>query len=315
MHFDDSFFEGEERDGFYISPMVKRAWACELDILEVISRICRKYQIKWFADSGTLLGAVRHHGFIPWDDDIDIAMLRPDYEKFLRYAPRELPKGWRLANGRQDKNPSDAILQVNNSAKLSTDPNHLKKNHGFPYIAGVDIFVIDRIPDDPEELESFTELATMAYHAFLEAGREKLVNECDELVQRETHQLAEVCGYEFDLESPIKPQLLDLADHIAAMYYDADTKWMTSVPHYCVNRGILLPSEAYMGNDRFDFEMTNLPVPKGYDDILRVWFGPDYMTPINRRSSHDYPYFAHWEKDLREEYEKHGVPFPEEFQI
>ncbi len=78
MHFDESFFEGEERNGFYISPIMKRAWAVELDILEVISKICRKYQIRWFAESGTMLGAVRHNGFIPWDDDIDISMLRPD---------------------------------------------------------------------------------------------------------------------------------------------------------------------------------------------------------------------------------------------
>ncbi|MBQ9334677.1 MAG: LicD family protein [Lachnospiraceae bacterium] len=315
MHFEDSFFEGEERDGFYISPMVKRAWACELDILEVISRICRKYQIKWFADSGTLLGAVRHQGFIPWDDDIDIAMLRPDYEKFLRYAPRELPKGWRLANGRQDKNPSDAILQVNNSTKLSTDPNHLKKNHGFPYIAGVDIFVIDRIPDDPEEEASFIELTTMAFHAFKEAGREMLIDECDELVQKETRELAEVCGYDFDYDAPIKPQLLKLADRISSIYYDADTERMANIPYYCVNQQRQFSAAAYAKAERFDFDMTNIPVPVGYDEVLRVWFGDDYMTPINAGSSHDYPYFIHWEEDLREEYEKHGVPFPDEFKV
>ena len=315
MYFEEKFFGGEERDGFYIRPMVKRCWAVELDILEVISRICRKYDIKWFAESGTMLGAVRHQGFIPWDDDIDISMLRPDYEKFLRYAPKELPKGWRLANGRQDKNPSDAILQVNNTSILCTSPDYLKKNHGFPYIAGVDIFVIDRLPDDPEEEASFIELATIAYHAFLEAGREMLVEDCDELVRNETYQLAEVCGYNFDYALPIKPQLLNLADHISAMYYDADTARMTMVPYYCTNRSRVFSSDAYMGSVRFDFEMTSLPVPQGYEELLNVWFGPDYMTPKNVRSSHDYPYFAHYEQELREEYEKHGVAFPGEFSV
>ncbi len=314
MHFDESYFEGEERDGFYVRPMIKRAWAVELDILEVISRICRKYKIKWFADSGTLLGAVRHQGFIPWDDDIDIAMLRPDYEKFLRYAPKELPKGWRLANGRQDKNPTEAILQVNNTSILSTDPKHLEKYHGFPYIAGVDIFVIDRIPDDPEEKASFMELATISHHAFKEAEVGLKVEECSELVRDETYQLAEVCKYGFDYDAPIKPQLLDLADHIFAMYYDADTTKMTIVPYHCIYPDLIFDSDDFKTTARFDFEMTSIPVPVGYDHVLRTWYGDDYMTP-RRTTPHGYPYFGHYEQELRDEYAKHGVDFPEEFVV
>ena len=315
MTFDDSFFEGEERLGFYIRPMIKRAWAIELDILEVISGICRKYNIRWFAEAGTMLGAVRHNGFIPWDDDIDIAMLRPDYEKFMKVAKKELPKGWRLANGRQDNNPSDAILQICNSYEVNTDPEFLKKNHGCPYIIGVDIFVIDRIPDDPEEEASFRELATVSYHAFKEAGIGQFIDECDELVQSETRQLAEVCGYDFDYTKPIKPQLLVLADHVSAMYYDAPTSRMSIIPYYCVYKKLWWSSEAYMGVKRFDFEMTSIPVPQGFDEVLREWFGDDYMTPQRRGAGHDYPYFRRYEDPLRAEYERRGLTFPEEFVI
>ena len=79
-----SFFEDEVRDGFYIPTAVKQAWNAGLDILEEIDRICRKHGIEYFAAWGTLIAAIRHGGFIPWDDDMDICMKRQDYEKFKK---------------------------------------------------------------------------------------------------------------------------------------------------------------------------------------------------------------------------------------
>ena len=61
----------------------------ELDLLEKFISVCKKYNIMYYADAGTLLGAVRHKGFIPWDDDIDLALLWPDYQKLMEVAPRE----------------------------------------------------------------------------------------------------------------------------------------------------------------------------------------------------------------------------------
>ena len=82
LEFEPSFFEPETRNSFYIEPMMKNAWAAQLELLDLIGEICRTYDIKYFVDWGTLLGAVRHHGYIPWDDDADIGMLRGDYIRF-----------------------------------------------------------------------------------------------------------------------------------------------------------------------------------------------------------------------------------------
>lgn len=70
---------------------MSRVHEANLTILKEIDRICRKYNIRYMLDAGTLIGAVRHKGFIPWDDDADVAFTRNQYEAFMKVAPRELP--------------------------------------------------------------------------------------------------------------------------------------------------------------------------------------------------------------------------------
>ena len=91
LEFSAEFFLDEVREGFYISSIMKRYWAAQLTVLAEIDKVCKKYDIPWYADCGTLLGGVRHGGFIPWDDDMDICMLRHDYIKFISVAKDELP--------------------------------------------------------------------------------------------------------------------------------------------------------------------------------------------------------------------------------
>ena len=84
---DRDFFREEERCGYLITEKMKRVWAVQLAMVDEVERICRKYGLRYFADSGTLIGAVRDRGYIPWDDDIDLAMLREDYDRFVKVAP------------------------------------------------------------------------------------------------------------------------------------------------------------------------------------------------------------------------------------
>ena len=89
MERDIDFFRDEVRNGFYIPTAIKQAWAAELEVLQVIDQICAKHGIEYFAEYGTLLGAVRHGGFVPWDDDLDICMMREDYNRFRAVADRK----------------------------------------------------------------------------------------------------------------------------------------------------------------------------------------------------------------------------------
>ena len=75
---------------------LKKLQRSELDILIAVAKLCDEHGLRWWLDSGTALGAIRHEGFIPWDDDIDIGMPRDDYDRFLKLAAEYLPEGFSL---------------------------------------------------------------------------------------------------------------------------------------------------------------------------------------------------------------------------
>jgi hypothetical protein len=73
-----------------VSSKMKRIWKVNMNLLAELDRVCNKYKIKYHVCYGTLLGAVRHKGFIPWDDDIDVFIMRDDYNRLLKVAPAEI---------------------------------------------------------------------------------------------------------------------------------------------------------------------------------------------------------------------------------
>lgn len=124
---------------------LKKIQQIELDILIEVDRICKKYEIEYFLDFGTLLGAVRHHGFIPWDDDIDIGMTRDNYEKFLKIASSELKEDYFLQNVHTEKETPFLYSKIrkNGTLYLQNSLKKLKIHHGI----FIDIFPYDYFPE------------------------------------------------------------------------------------------------------------------------------------------------------------------------
>ena len=146
------FFKDEIRNGFYIPTAIKQAWAADLDVLAEIDRICKKHDIKYFADWGTFLGAVRHGGYVPWDDDLDICMLRDDYIRFRSVADKELPAHFVIHDFERKENHWLFLSRVVNNSKMCFDLKYLDEHNNFPWLAGVDIFVKDYLfADDDKE--------------------------------------------------------------------------------------------------------------------------------------------------------------------
>lgn len=154
----EHFLEGELRNGYYVTPEIKKLWAVEIDILFQIKEICDRHNIKWFVEGGTLLGAVRHKGFIPWDDDIDIDMFREDYERFIFFAKQELKAPYFLQTHETDSLSMYGHAKVRNSQTMSMQvfehENQLDYNQGI----FVDIFPLDKAPDTLEEASRYADL-------------------------------------------------------------------------------------------------------------------------------------------------------------
>jgi lipopolysaccharide cholinephosphotransferase len=82
----EKFWDEEIRNDYLVSTEMKKVWAIEMDLYREVTRVLNKYNLRYFTDGGTTLGGVRHKGFIPWDDDLDICVPREDYEKLLQLA-------------------------------------------------------------------------------------------------------------------------------------------------------------------------------------------------------------------------------------
>lgn len=132
--------------------IIKTLHGCLLDVSLEIKRICEKYHISYFLIAGSLLGCVRHGGIIPWDDDVDIGMLREDYELFLEKCEGELRSPFKLVNSSKEKNyglPYSKIKIEGTEFREPFSPDDLDKG------IFVDIFPIDRMPDKrfPQQMQ------------------------------------------------------------------------------------------------------------------------------------------------------------------
>ena len=113
-----------------------------LEILKCVDQICRKHNLKYWLTCATLLGAVRHGGFVPWDDDLDIAMMRDDYLKLMDILPNELPEQFELQNDKTEKGYVYLYCKVrdnNSSIRETCDVNKRFKNQGL----FIDIFPME----------------------------------------------------------------------------------------------------------------------------------------------------------------------------
>jgi len=282
LTFSEDFFLGETRDGFYIEPMMKCAWAAQLEVLTVVGQICDRHGLAYFADWGTLLGAVRHKGFIPWDDDIDICMLRQDYDKLLAIAEKELPTEYRLISLDTWTDWDQTLVRIINSDTVSYEEERLQKFHGCPYAVGIDITPLDDLPEEPQ-LESYhTELFSTVYSC----GRLYAKEPAE--VEAILPDLEDLCNVQFDRNKSILNQLLKLADAIGKKYCDSHSPIITNIAIHSVTR-LILRREWFRERIYLPFENIKLPAPVGYDAVLTAMYG-DYMTPV-RTPTHDYPFY------------------------
>ncbi len=304
MQVTNSYYEDEVRDGFYVPGMMKRAWAAEIEVLEEIIRICKKHNIQYFADAGTLLGAIRHKGFIPWDDDLDICMVREEYNRFIKVAPKELPEKYDLVSIQTNEEYDQVFARVINRWTLSFDEEDLKKFHDFPFVVGVDVFPLDYIaPDEEEE-------ACRCHLVRIVSEIERIID--TELTKKEKEillaRIERECKVRINRKGNIKNQLLKLEERLCSMYREDEATEIAFMPVWAMTeRGNRFKKEYFKQSIEVDFENIKVAVPAMYDAVLRQKYG-DYMKLVHNWEFHEYPFY----KDQMEFMEKEvNVKYPE----
>lgn len=264
--FPDDFFKEEVRSEYTVTEKSKKVWAIEIDLLNNLLDVCKKYNIKVYAFAGTILGAVRHKGFIPWDDDIDVCMVRDDYERFLEVASKEFKYPYFLQTPLSDKECFFGCSRLRNSETTGfiTTLKSVSSNSGI----FIDIFVLDGFIEDTKlykkqlkEKELVEKLIT-AYHPEYVSNRFKKV-------------ISYVLKYTF-CKAVKYEKVVGWYNKILSRYNSVTNRLsILTSPDSFIQRYWCWKSDldevVYM-----DFENIKIPVPYNYEKMLTNMYG-NYM--------------------------------------
>lgn len=170
---------------------IQQVWAVEQEILDVVHEICIAHDLRYSLAYGTLIGAVRHKGFIPWDDDIDLMMPREDYEKLLVIWNQVAPDGYILQNTHTDSDFTQNFTKIrkNHTVFLQSEEECTRHYHKGIF---VDIFPGDRVPSEwlPQKTQYFACAVDLLYSRGYTSGSGGLIGKVEKIllkVPKEKH--------------------------------------------------------------------------------------------------------------------------------
>lgn len=250
----------------------------ELDILKQTVKICEENDLTYFVNYGTLLGAVRHKGFIPWDDDIDIVMPRPDYNRFLEIAEKKLIPPYQLHTATNGKGSYGYYY-----ARVENTVVKLQKSATFNKTvipAWVDVFPLDGVPDDEQALRRWIKKCEMrkimfaASNAHYTAATEEFKKKRSPLKSKMRNVFLKL---RLDRLISTKWAWKRLDKAVTEYDYNASGRIMNAMCFYGRNKE-LFSKEVFGKGTQLPFEDFTVNAPENYDFVLTQIYG-DYMTP------------------------------------
>ena len=252
-----------------------------LILADEIDRICKIYNIKYTLIGGSMLGAVRHKGFIPWDDDMDIAMKRSEYNRFLIACEKELGSDYQMLTN--DNNPEYIYgfskLLLKGTSLVEDGLEDVK----YPQAIFVDIFCFDNIPDDLKHRK-----------------RQRNKNYFLKKVLRQTQGIKD--SPEWNLSTKIIFKFLSLISHLKSreswikelndnmiLYNQETTKFVSNMAGFWGYDKETIPAYSLDSISYIQFEDREYMICDNYDEILKSYYG-DYMKlpPVEKRRTHGF---------------------------
>lgn len=243
----------------------------EMKALDEVKRICELHDLKYFLIAGNLIGAIRHKGFIPWDDDIDIGMMRRDYDKFIEYCKTDLDtEHFFLQTPSTEKGNADfelARIRINGTKFIEKHRKDLNLHNGI----FVEVFPYDDLPES--NFCSF--FYGNSFIMLKKAAGVRLGYHYGENSKLKKAVLTVITF--FSKIIPLK-KLLKILDNYHLKYQNPNSKWV-----FLIAGGTSYKKERHLRKTvteltTTEFEGKQYPIPKDYDTFLTEQYG-DYMTP------------------------------------
>ena len=257
---------------------IKQVQQMLLELMVKVDTFLREREIPYYMLGGSALGAVRHEGFIPWDDDIDIGMLRADYERFLRIAD-EFDKEYDVVNFKRNNNCDYCLTRIYIPNTFMYVPElaatKLDKRVYF------DIFPIDNVPEDDDERNEYEKQIVK---------RKKMIARIDPRNNKNSGLFMAAKKIVSFFLRPNRQRIIAKTDALMRKYENDRTKYVCSLSSQYSFAKQVMPREVYGTPVDYAFEGYKFSIPEKYDTYLTTLFGGDYMQvppEHKRRKGHD----------------------------
>lgn len=281
----------------YEPEILQKLQKIEKSVLKDFDQFCQDHEIEYFGCGGTLLGAIRHQGFIPWDDDIDVGMTREHYEKFLKVMKEEENDAYGIVNFREDSSFPVMITKWYKKGTIFRDQDAV--TCGYHSGIAVDIFCFDNVADDEKALRA------QAMKAWI-FGKLLVLRQISEPTiyadgwKAKMMLLVSKIANRFLSVLPVSPEFFyHRAEEAVTRYSEEDTQRVAFLFDPTPYTSMLKRSDIYPVRE-LPFEGMMLKFPNKPHVYARTRYGKDYMKlpPVEKRHNHPPAELSFGEEEL-----------------
>ncbi len=277
----DDFFKGETIGGYYVSPEMKKVWAVELDLLDKFVDVCKEYNLKYYISGGTLLGAVRHKGYIPWDNDIDIMMPRQDFNKLLEIGGEVFKEPFFFQTPiTEESRFFSTFIKIRNNHTTGASKEDFGK--GINCGIFIDVFCLEELPNNKHVrawyYKVLNEISKMKRFCFEGVEDKRLSKKIKHGFQKAI--------FKYVLHSPDAAKLFRIYQKYAGRY-SGKKKKEVGLLDFGYHPFLIWDKTLFNNSIALDFANMKLDAPEEFDAVLRKQYG-DYWKIPDDKSTHDY---------------------------